>query len=163
MLRRHTYVLPAGAKRGFPAFALLHIHCDASIDLDQALNIYDKFHKRRLERDLPIKPPDSERALAKQVGISESSDLIIESSSKTLKRRRICTDLTNCTTSVFGVINDLGVISKEQVTHRWPTGDPLSIDHWLTHFLFSHPLKHKFTEKRGIKLAFKVSKMQEIK
>ena len=48
-------------------------------------HLYDKLHKRHLELDSLVKPLDSEQALAKQISISESGGLIIESSSsKTL-------------------------------------------------------------------------------
>ena len=51
------------------SLAVLHRRYDAPVDLDEAVNIRDKLHKRRLELDSLIKPPDSEQTLAKQISI----------------------------------------------------------------------------------------------
>ena len=56
MRRLHTYMRTSMTQEILSSLALLHIHYDVPIDLDEAVNIYFRLHPRRLALDSLIKP-----------------------------------------------------------------------------------------------------------
>ena len=56
MRRLHTYMRTSMTQERLSSLALLHIHYDVPIDLDEAVNIYSRLHPRRLALDSLIKP-----------------------------------------------------------------------------------------------------------